>query len=207
MRESVTVNVGTNTKITTKTPIRDYSINPSTQKDGQTDGNDSGVVILDPTEKLSEQTILAIEAKLINGMPYDFATKKKEMKSAIQVLAGWNDCAQKQEYSDFEKSLYVLAVECLIEMATEKKICIYGESKVSCKNVIDQINKCCKSAKGEIQPLGLFLDMTIERYERANIEKDIRNPKSYMKALLWSNFSTYQVDWEGFFERSYYGNL
>lgn len=207
MRESVTVNVDTYTRNTTKTSVGDYSINPSTQKDGQTDGNDSEVVILDSTEKLSEQTILAIEEELVNGIPYDFAIKKKEMKSAIQILAGWNDYAQKSDYSELKKNLYALAVECLIEMATETKICAYGEAKVTYKNVIDQINKCCKSAKSSIQPLSFFVDMTIERYVQANMEKQIKNPKAYMKSVIWSNFSTYQVDWEGFFERSYYGNL
>lgn len=207
MREPVTVNVDTYTQNTTKTSTKISKSIHLSESGRQIERTENEVIVVDPTEKICDEDICKFENKLKNGISFDMAAKKKEMKIAIQVLAGWNDYAQKSDYTELRKSLYVLAVECLIEMATETKICAYGETKVTYKNVIDQINKCCKSANSEIQPLGLFLDMVIERYENANMERQIKNPKSYMKSIIWNNFSTYQVDWEGFFERSYYNNL
>lgn len=129
------------------------------------------------------------------------------MKDALCVMAGWNEFAQFYHYDKSSERVYVLAVECLYEMATSTKSFQIGNSHISYKNVIDQINKIYRAHKGEGQSLMNFLSSAVEKFVNASRTREISHSKAYMKMLLWNNFCTFEVDWDCFFNQTYYAML
>jgi len=154
-------------------------------------------LLQDVSDELSEQ----------NGIPYSYATKRKRMQTAIQVMAGWDEFAQFYNYDDVHERAYIFAVECLCEIAIDLKGCEIGNSYVSYKNVIDQINKIFRENKETETPLMSFLGSVVDKFIKASKTREIPNTKAYMKAVIWNNFSTHKVDWDCFFSKTYYETL
>lgn len=181
--------------------------NPINQSRKNEDGCDYAV--FDVEEQIEETLMCAVEDELSqnNGIPYSYAIKGEKMKDALCVMAGWNEFAQFYHYDKSSERVYVLAVECLYEMATSTKSFQIGNSHISYKNVIDQINKIYRAHKGEGQSLMNFLSSAVEKFVNASRTREISHSKAYMKMLLWNNFCTFEVDWDCFFNQTYYAML
>ena len=50
--------------------------------------------------------------------------------------------------------------------------------------------------------LNLFMDFCIERYQAAYQQREIRKINQYMKTLIWNTFDTFELDWDGYFNRT-----
>ena len=193
-----------NNIILTSKTINNNSINLSRENE---DGCDYAV--FDVGEQIEETLMYTVEDELYknNGIPYSYAIKKEKMKNVLCVMAGWNVFAQFYHYDKSSEQVYVLAVECLYEMATSTKNFQSGNSYISYKNVIDQINKIYRAHKGETQLLMSFLSSSVEKFVNASKAREISHSKAYMKMILWNNFCTFEVDRDCFFNHTYYGML
>lgn len=193
-----------NNIILTSKTTNNNSINLSRENE---DGCDYAVFGVE--KKIEETLMYTVEDELYknNGIPYCYAIKKEKMKNVLCVMAGWNVFAQFYHYDKSSERVYVLAVECLYEMATSTKSSQSGNSHISYKNVIDQINKIYREHKGETQFLMSFLSSAVEKFVNASRAREISHSKAYMKMVLWNNFCTFEVDWDCFFNHTYYGML
>lgn len=171
--------------------------------------DESECVIFEASEKMDEDLIRSVsdELSVCNGIPYSYATKGKRMQNAIRVMAGWNEFVQFYNYDDVYERAYILAVECLYEMATELKVHEIGNCHISYKNVIDQINKVCRGSVAREAPLMNFLGSVVDKFTKASKTREIPNTKAYIKTVIWNNFSTHKVDWDCYFSKSYYGSI
>ena len=139
-----------------------------------------------------------------NGIPYEWAYDTERMQLAIQCLAGWNErFLRKEEFKEGTNRIYVSVVKNLIEMAVSQKTVLNsGKRQISYKHVIDQMNKIYHAASMPNYCLMDFAERCIERYQKAYCENEIKKIDSYMKTLIWSVFDTYQLDWDGYFNRT-----
>ena len=143
------------------------------------------------------------EIKNYNKIPYSYNKYPYKMEIAIKYFACW-DSYSNNEYMDIKRDAYVLAVECLIEMACERKLKNYCSCYIAYSKVIDEINNCIDY---ENNGLYNFLQSIIEDYvERAEKVK-IKSLKNYMKSCLWNGFSSYRVKFTSHFNRTYYQKL
>lgn len=97
-------------------------------------------------------------------------------------------------------------VENLIEMATCTERMDFNGSIISYKNVIDRINEVYNSSNGCERGFEGLLFCVNRRYREASIRFKLDNPKQYMKPIIWESFSFYKLDWQNFFNRTYYGD-
>lgn len=136
-------------------------------------------------------------------IPYTYNKAQYKMEVAIKHFSFWESYS-KREYMDIKKDAYILAVECLVEMACENKVRTYSSCYVSYAKVIDEINNCIADKDN-----GLFsyLESVINDYvERAEKVK-IKSLKNYMKSCLWNGFSSYRIKFSAHFNRTYYNGL
>lgn len=166
-----------------------FSYNPSIyQEDGE--------------DKIDEAEIIK-EVREENKIPYKYNRYPYKMEVAIKYFAYWESCS-KGEYMDIKKDTYILAVECLIEMACETKIKSYSGCCIAYSKVIDEINNCIAY---EDNGLYIFLESVIEDYVARSQKVKIKSLKNYMKSCLWNGFSSYRIKFTSHFNRTYYGEL
>lgn len=139
------------------------------------------------------------------GIPDYFVDDVKKMTVAIQTMCGWNDFFA-YERSQEEQEIYKHFVENLIEMATCTERMDFNGSIISYKNVIDRINEVYNSSNGCERGFEGLLFCVNRRYREASIRFKLDNPKQYMKPIIWESFSFYKLDWQNFFNRTYYGD-
>lgn len=177
--------------------------NPPIMMDGQT--YSTPVVVFDPKEYIPKETteqVLSI-LKENHGIPYKYVLMPKEMKLCIQVLGDWNHYCYERNLEDVEIYVYRLLMECLVEMATDQQTRNYNGSLVNYSHVIDQIN----ILYNERVYLMNFINQVMERYINYLQTVPIRNAKQYMKCVIWSMFSSHQVDFQNFFYNTYGNGL
>lgn len=166
-------------------------------------------VILDLDKKLlaGDRMVILDEMAEENGIPYEYANSVKDMTIAIQCLSEWNN--YEIEYGDnhFTIAAYKVIIESLIEMATSKTLMDIKDAKVSYANVIDKINILYRNASFPDVALTQMIRYVIDRFREATIEKKIRNYKGYIRSIIWEALSVSEVDWESFFNRTYYGGM
>ena len=63
------------------------------------------------------------ELEEYDGIPYEWSEDVETMTEAILVLSAWNDYLEWHEGKDWYISVFKLAEEALIEMATAKELC------------------------------------------------------------------------------------
>lgn len=138
------------------------------------------------------------------GIPYEWSADPERMQLAIQALADWNGRRLRtEEFKSDTNRIYVSVLKNLIEMALSKKIILNsGQRQISYKHVIDQINKIYHASHMPEFCLTIFTEMCIERYQKAYCENEIKNIDQYMKTLIWNTFDTYELDWDGFYNRT-----
>lgn len=167
---------------------------------------DSEIVVLDPKDRLKRGSISMMQSELeeYGGIPYEWSEDVETMTEAILVLSAWNDYLEWHEGEDWYISVFKLAEEALIEMATAKELCEYNGAHVSYAKVIDQINVIYRNHKECTNSFAFFVERIVSRFIEIQEETRIMNQKAYMKSLIWTSFSTYVSDWQSYFHRSYY---
>lgn len=178
------------------------SINPSANhSDGRTDAELP--VVIDSFEQMDKLECEMVRHYLsVNGgVAYSISKDIDLAISVIKYLSNWD--MYFNDGTELDRQAYILAVQCLSEMVTAKKTYVYNGSKVSYVNVIDQINALCKLSKDK--NIGMVVSMCATHFVRALTKSDILNKKQYMKSILWTDMSSGEIDWLGYFHRSYYG--
>jgi len=187
---------------------KDLSVSPSINISGVNDETEYDTpVVLNPSIPISEHFAgtLMDEIEQNGGIPYEWAFDQNKMAVAIQALAYWNDNRNREEWDNMRRFAYRLIVQGLVEMATCLSPRIYNNRKLTYKNVIDQLNVVITADPNRSMSLDFFIDQSIDRFLAALREKKIKNPESYVKSLIWNNFNSFRIDWEGFFYRTYHG--
>ena len=210
--EGSNANGGNNNKdLLSNTDSNDLGGNPSiNHSESQSRANkrskDFEIVVLDPQDRLKRGSISMIKSELemFDGIPYEWSEDVETMTEAILVLSAWNDYLEMHEGKEWYVSVFKLAEEALIEMATAKDLCEYNGAHVSYAKVIDQINVIYRNHKECTDSFAFFVERIVSRFIEIQEETRIMNPKAYMKSLIWTSFSTYISDWQSYFHRSYY---
>ena len=183
---------------------KDFNSNPSvSQIDGLPEAEEPVIIdsfeLMDVTEKNMVRNYL----EDCDGIDYKVSQDVKKAISVVKYISDWDMYIN--DGTELDRQAYILAVQCLCEMITAHRIYEYNGSRVSYANVIDQINSLFKlSGKKD---LGLVISMCAEHFVRALKKSDIKNKKRYMKSILWTDMSSGEIDWLGFFHRSYHKNI
>lgn len=170
-------------------------------------------IVLDLDERVSEfnrDKILDILEEN-DGIPIDFAFEPDAMKYTIMSLSDWNTKRREVERGDMSKEdaeIYVNMVRNLIEMAisTKQPIVLGGKRQITYKNVNDQLNKIYHNERMKFVAFERLILECIKRYKDATIKTHIIKVDQYCKSVIWSTFDSYQMDFNGFFNRTYYGD-
>ena len=208
---------GTNTKNTSETIITENT-SSLVLSDKDATGQDqcieeNPIIVLDITKQIDEADIWNMQSLLKekNGISFGWYNHVDMMTKAIQILGNWNAVAMGSEkrHRDSEwVSIYVCMVKNLIEMCLARKPIKFADGRViSYSKVIEQINVIYHKSEYKYFALDLFLDRCIQRYIDATMETKIHKIDSYCKSLLWNALTTYELDWHGYFNRTYFGGL
>jgi len=131
--------------------------------------------------------------KISKGIPYHFKTDVNLMTEAIHILTDW-DTFKNGYYDDGKQQIYLLFVDCLIEMACEDKLMKYKGSHVTYAKVIDKINENIEIGDFyEFMSIQSFVDELIYDYETASKQYEIKAYVPYMKSCIWNCFMTHKV--------------
>ena len=218
-------NVGINNKdLTTNTDFKAFISNPSVNQsctpenavqltDGMNEGSEDKsdavtAVTLDPDEEISETEKLMIEKTVEknNGIPKDWLKKPDMVKKCIMVLTYWNDQARDERKGEFEISVFRALIQSLTEMLCMKKQ-VYQNTRVSNQDVLERLNIVLREKGIGYCTLSLqaFLDSACEKLQNRLSETKVKNIQEFTRTLLWNHFSTHEVEFQGYFHRTYYG--
>ena len=183
-----------------------HSLNHSESDDRADKKKDCiNTVTLDPKDRIGDRRRKEIEEEMqagggiISFYPPDLQTIKEQ----IQVLMEWDQYFDTSPRDEWHKNVFRLTAECLIEMVCAPGVCEYKGDFVTSDRVIERINMIYRNFHGSEYRFSLFAELLVDRFIEIQKEIRIRNPKKYLKSLIWSSFSTYITDWESFFHRSY----
>ena len=148
------------------------------------------------------------------GVPIEYAFEPEKMKIALLAVCGWdyvaNDIRTKTIYPgslSSDEEIYVTMVSNLIEMAINKTTLIGGTRTITYKHVNDKINQIYHKSEHKTQPLYGYMEQCVNRYKEATIKTKIIKIDAYCKSILWNSFDTFKMDWNGYFNRTFYGNF
>lgn len=137
------------------------------------------------------------------GIPYEWALEPEKMQLGLQILSCWNDRQSNAEYTEEMNHIYVSLLKNLVDMATSQRtILSNGSCLITYKHVIDHLNKIYHTSDMPQYCLSVFMDRCIDRYQSAYKQREIKKVNAYMKSLIWNTFDSYELDWDGYFNRS-----
>lgn len=151
-------------------------------------------------EELSEMVEEEVDRN--DGIPYEYSRDIKKMTSAIHYITDWNTYYPNGYQDTLFQQTFNLAIEALIEMASETDIKTYNKKRVTYANVIDKINQ---SIKGQpCKSIHSIIESSVEDYIKAASKDEIKYPRKYIKSCILENFDTYEVKLGSYFNRTYY---
>jgi hypothetical protein len=151
-------------------------------------------------EELSEMVEEELDRN--DGIPYEYSRDINKMTSAIHYITDWNTYYPNGYQDIFFQRTFNLAIEALIEMASETGIKTYNKRRVTYANVIDKINQ---SIKGQpCKSIHSIIESAVEDYIKAANKNEIKYPRNYIKSCILDNFDTYEVKLGSYFNRTYY---
>lgn len=141
--------------------------------------------------KIDLKTI-ADEIQVNKGIPYSFKNDKLKMTHAIHLLSDWEQLSNNGFIDESRQEIYLLTIDCLIEMACTNEIVKYRGTTVSAEKVIDQINY---SIDWQYEAISIieFLDLFIDEFEMISKQHEIIALIPYMKSCIWNCLLTYRV--------------
>ena len=161
--------------------------------------SDRGMI---PNDGLNDEDLreeVDLELLRCGGIPYLYNTDERRMEIAIKLITDWYDLSPEHFETTFQSDTYILAVDCLLDMACADDIRTYKGSSVSYAKVIDKINEIVKKDKS----LFTAVEEAIEDYIKRASEEEIRDKRKYMMSVIWNSFSTYRVKYESLFARTF----
>ena len=166
-------------------------------------------IILDIDDRVSDDDAYMVmdEIDANNGIPHDYAFDVDKMIIAIKCLCSWNNHEGMISNDKFDKAAYKLVVEDLIEMTTTTDLMNLKGCKVSCNNVIDRISEIYLNSEFGTDGMAKYINCVIRRFKAGSVNTAVKNPRTYLKTIIWESFSLYKMEWETFFQHSFYGNM
>ena len=155
-----------------------------------------------PDDGLSEdeqREEVDLELLQADGIPYTYKDNERKMRIAIRLKTDWYDLTPQHFETTFEYNTYVLAVDCLIDMACADDTRSYRGSSVSYARVIDRINEIIKR-DDSLYPV---IEEAIGDFVSKAKDDDIKDKHKYMMSVIWNSFSTYKVKQDSYFARTY----
>ena len=154
------------------------------------------------SEGMSEDEIREIvEDDLLDdtAIPFSYSSDKNRMLIAIKTVSDWYELPVSALSTVFHKEVFDLLVDCLTEMACEVEVRTYRGASVTCANVIEKINSVLKN-DGSLYG---FVMETVDDYVSGASKNEITAEREYMKAVIWTSFTTYRVKAASLFARTY----
>lgn len=136
-----------------------------------------------------------------DGIPYQYAQSIELMTYAIRYLTDWEQYHVDGYEIKAQQQFYLLAVESLIEMATEAESKIYNNHRMTQIDIINKINQTMRIDKS--YNIREIVDWAWEDYKNASFEKEIRYPKKYIKSILVENLDLHEIKLEALINRTY----
>lgn len=136
-----------------------------------------------------------------DGIPYEYAQSIESMTCAIRYLTDWEQYHVNGYELKAQQQFYLLAVESLIEMATEVESKIYNNHRMTQTDIINKINQAMRIDKS--YNIREIIDWAWEDYKSASSEKEIRYPKKYIKSILAENLDLHEIKLEALINRTY----
>lgn len=129
------------------------------------------------------------------GIPYHYKANNQLMTEAVHILTSWGSVYDWEQYSkdyEFDCELYKLTNQCLIDMMCSDEPMKLNNSNVTYKHVIDAVNESIKFT-GKVPDISDFIFEVKSDYGQAHKEKEIKNPKAYMKSCIWTSLNTFKL--------------
>lgn len=151
----------------------------------------SAHVQIDPDYPILDQEMRVIDESVeyYEGLPPDILDNPELVAKYIMVLSNWDrmDYLKKEQ-----KDVMVMVIEALTEMTIETQPQIYADREVKPGEVYNQIHRVCRyDARHNLM---FFVDVVMKRFLKALSDRDVRNPRKYIKTIIWNAFNTYRVD-------------
>ena len=167
------------------------SIHPQTAAQSATAGADSSSTQMGGLSDEELSCFVEEEIERSGVIPFRYFDNRRSMTAAIEYLS----CSQEISPLHFGRSeakynAFCMIVDCLIEMACEKRPQNYHGSHVANgTKVIEKLNGCIKAD----HYLTEFIDDAINDFEKAAESRKIKNIRAYMKSVIWTSLSSYKV--------------
>ena len=136
-----------------------------------------------------------------NPVPISCSYDRDKLFAYLKDLTDYEAKTTYSEYKEDRES-FVLLVDCLIEMITEKQIRTYRGQDVRSFEVLRKLNDVIK--RDDMQNLSLFTYQTIENFNRGIEYSEVQDYKAYMKACIWDSFTTFKVRFDAEFKKKFY---
>ncbi len=138
-----------------------------------------------------------------NQLPISCCYDKNKIFIHLKELTDYEAKINFPEYKE-DREVFVLLVESLIEMVTEKNHKKYKGQEVRAFEVLRKLNDVI--IRDEMHNLSLFVYQTIENFNRGVEYSDIQDYKAYMKACIWDGFTTFKVKFDTEFKKKFNEN-
>ena len=163
--------------------------------------------LLTPPEVLDDKTrvpgvIVQTGVNIVTknkGIPIDLAYNPIQMKQVILALCDWNSFIDDDSMPGFNREIYRTVIETLTEMCTTIEPMQLKGSIVTYKNVIDQLNRIYKKRESVRGILSTFMDTIIEKYREASAKTKIKNPKLYLRSMIWEILNIWDIGYSSDF--------
>ncbi len=146
----------------------------------------------------------------LSWLMYNLRTDESKLEATIYVLMGMEDFENnpmaQEEYSTthFHFACRKLYARALLEMLTSEKMTKVKTGYVSYAKVMDKLLE--HIVMGEYSTDVLFngiVDCTVQAYQQANQESEIKFPVPYMKSCIWTTLCEGNIRGEADFQRLY----
>lgn len=131
-----------------------------------------------------------------NGIQYKHAYSCESLVSDILFLANWNEHISRDDIYEDDMAAYVLLTENLIELASVKDTVQVKGGCVTYKLTIDRINQIYRELGNCEQAVERLFSRVIRKYKDFRAKMDVKNPKSYLKSVLWETMYNYRDELE-----------
>lgn len=179
----------------TNTGDNTHSLTPTTS---ESEGRKKHTITLDPDTPCDDSEIMDL-IRAHNGIPYALTEDPEMLTTAILAMCNWNAnvVARQVPYDANNQALYLAVVAALVAMVTDSKTQQYKADYVNQIQVIDKINIIYSCAAKDpagyyASPytLGLFVAHIMSILRQQDVAP-IKNPRAYIKAVIWDHLSTY----------------
>lgn len=131
-------------------------------------------------------------------MPYGYCYERSKLETAIEILTDSDRCACEEPAERQRYRLFVNALTDMLDASLTHSV-IRGAyvSFAKVHEVLSETINAGYDERGEPYAEAFQLyENVAERYRQSNKTAEIRNPLGYMKALIWTELTTGQLETE-----------